>query len=138
MYSIALDSIYVHDQFEGDLGSFLDLHKKVIGALVVAQVPLPKESLAELLNLKRIWRKALKILSPLVFESKGESEYGGQELLRFVHPSFARFVSEANSKCQDQYRIDVQSSHCLFARVTLEAMLGICITIRLQLGEIAT
>ena len=25
MYSIALDSIYVHDQFEGDLGNFLDL-----------------------------------------------------------------------------------------------------------------
>ena len=123
MYSIALDSIYVHDQFEGDLGKFLGLHKKIIGALVVAQVPLPKESLAELLNLRGNWRKALKILSPLLFESKGESEYGGQECLRFVHPSFARFVSEADSKCQDQYRIDVESSHCLLAQATLEAML---------------
>ena len=73
MYTTALDSIYVHDQFEGDLSNFLGLHKKIIGALVMVQVPLPKENLAERLNLKGNRRMALKILSALLFESKGDN-----------------------------------------------------------------
>jgi hypothetical protein len=101
VFSASFENVFADDH------DFLDQLRLVIGSIVLAFKPLPRASVAKILEMtpERIWTILTHLHSVLIVP---ESE---SEPIRILHKSFADFITD-EKRCPDgRFRIDTPAHH---------------------------
>ena len=107
----------------------LELYRQIVGTVIVAGRPIDCDELFAFLShppfghSPTAYEARLNRLKPVLWIENGT--------LRFVHPSFVRYVTSASdgdesNKCEDIYRIETIKYHGDLALATLNSLNGLC------------